>query len=99
MPEIVRPEHVAAFLRRRRRLDHLHPMLPTPLRIRTLEGPPRRLKPPRRHHRAGAPFVAGPADNVPQVSPDGRTIAFQHATATGRNGIATVNLPEADCAT
>ena len=38
------------------------------------------------------PNVDGPADNVPQVSPDGRTIAFQHDTATGANGIATVNF-------
>ena len=38
------------------------------------------------------PNVDGPADNVPQVSPDGRTIVFQHDTATGPNGIATVNF-------
>ena len=37
-----------------------------------------------------APKVDGPSDNLPQVSPDGRTIAF-HRNANG-NRIATVNI-------
>lgn len=38
------------------------------------------------------PTVDGPADLAPQVSPDGRTIAFQRAFAAAPDRIATVNF-------
>jgi Tol biopolymer transport system component len=39
-----------------------------------------------------APGVDGPADGAPQVSPNGRLVAFGHDTAAGVNSIATVRI-------